>query len=47
MKLNRVNFNNIIEKYKSIGKGNVRLTQSTLFLTKTLIAQKPFITLMF
>jgi ethanolamine utilization protein EutA (predicted chaperonin) len=40
MKLNRVNFNNIIEKYKSIGKGNVRLTQSTLFLTKDIDSTK-------
>jgi hypothetical protein len=34
MKLNRVNFQNIIDKYRSMGKGNVRLTQSSLFLVK-------------
>lgn len=32
--ISRVNFSNIIAKYKQLGKGNVRLTQSTLFLTK-------------
>lgn len=34
--ISRVNFSNIIAKYKQLGKGNVRLTQSSLFLTKTL-----------
>jgi hypothetical protein len=30
----RINFKTILAKYQNIGKGNVRLTQSTLFLTK-------------
>ena len=30
----RINFNTIFAKYKRLGKGNVRLTQSSLFLTK-------------
>ena len=30
----RINFKTILEKYSKIGKGNVRLTQSTLFLTR-------------
>lgn len=32
--LSRVNYNLIYAKYKRLGKGNVRLTQSTLILTK-------------
>jgi len=32
--LSRVNYNLIYAKYKRLGKGNVRLTQSTLVLTK-------------
>lgn len=32
--MTRVNFQTIIAKYRNLGKGNVRLTQSTLFLTK-------------
>jgi hypothetical protein len=35
--MGRVNFANIISKYKGIGKGNVRLTQSTLILTKPIL----------
>jgi hypothetical protein len=34
----RINFKTIIEKYSKIGKGNVRLTQSTLFLTRPISA---------
>lgn len=30
----RINFKTILAKYQALGKGNVRLTQSTLFLTK-------------
>jgi hypothetical protein len=30
----RINFKTILAKYQNVGKGNVRLTQSTLFLTK-------------
>lgn len=30
----RINFKTILAKYQQIGKGNVRLTQSTLFLTR-------------
>ena len=30
----RINFKTIIAKYAKLGKGNVRLTQSTLYLTK-------------
>jgi len=30
----RINFKTILAKYQQVGKGNVRLTQSTLFLTK-------------
>tara|TARA_R110002126_G_scaffold261996_1_gene404851 strand:- start:7992 stop:8666 length:675 start_codon:yes stop_codon:yes gene_type:complete len=30
----RVNYNVIAQKYRNVGKGNVRLTQSSLFLTK-------------
>lgn len=30
----RINFKTILAKYQAVGKGNVRLTQSTLFLTK-------------
>lgn len=36
--VNRVNFSTIINKYNNIGKGNVRLTQSTLFLTRPISA---------
>ena len=32
--MGRINFNVIINKYKTLGKGNVRLTQSSLFLRK-------------
>jgi len=32
--MGRVNFNTIFARYKRVGKANVRLTQSTLFLTK-------------
>lgn len=32
--MSRVNFNQIFAKYARLGKGNVRLTQSSLFLTK-------------
>lgn len=35
--MGRVNFANIISKYKGIGKGNVRLTQSTLILSKPIV----------
>jgi hypothetical protein len=34
----RVNFKVIIDKYRALGKANVRLTQSTLFLTKPIQA---------
>jgi hypothetical protein len=34
----RINFKTILEKYSKIGKGNVRLTQSTLFLTRPISA---------
>lgn len=34
MKASRVNFANIYSKYQKLGKSNVRLTQSSLFLTK-------------
>lgn len=37
----RVNFNTIIAKYRALGKANVRLTQSSLFLTKPI---KPTVT---
>jgi hypothetical protein len=30
----RVNYNTILNKYKALGKGNVRLTRSTLYLSK-------------
>jgi hypothetical protein len=30
----RINFKTILAKYQNVGKGNVRLTQSTLFLTR-------------
>lgn len=30
----RINFKTILAKYQNVGKGNVRLTQSTLFLSK-------------
>lgn len=33
----RVNFKTILAKYQNINKGNVRLTQSTLFLTKPIV----------
>lgn len=32
----RVNFKTIIDKYRAQGKGNVRLTQSTLYLSKAI-----------
>jgi len=32
--MGRVNYNVIAQKYRNVGKGNVRLTQSSLFLTK-------------
>lgn len=32
--MGRVNYSVIAQKYRNIGKGNVRLTQSSLFLTK-------------
>jgi len=35
--MGRINFANIISKYNKIGKGNVRLTQSTLILTKPIV----------
>jgi hypothetical protein len=35
--MGRINFANIISKYNKIGKGNVRLTQSTLILTKPIL----------
>jgi len=34
----RVNFNTIFAKYRKLGKGSVRLTQSTLFLSKPISA---------
>ena len=34
----RINFKTIIAKYAKLGKGNVRLTQSTLYLTKPINA---------
>jgi hypothetical protein len=34
----RVNYNVIAQKYRNVGKGNVRLTQSSLFLTKPINA---------
>jgi len=36
----RANFDLIYSKYKAMGKGNVRLTQSSLFLTKDIDATK-------
>jgi len=36
--MGRVNFSVIFAKYNKIGKGNVRLTQSTLILTKPIVA---------
>ena len=35
----RINYNTIIAKYRALGKGNVRLTQSSLFLTKDINSQ--------
>ena len=35
--MGRINYANIISKYNKIGKGNVRLTQSTLILTKPIL----------
>ena len=35
---NRVNFKTILNKYSNVGKGNVRLTQSTLILSKPISA---------
>ena len=34
----RINYANIISKYRNIGKGAVRLTQSSLYLTKPIVA---------
>lgn len=34
----RINYATIIEKYKKVNKGNVRLTQSTLYLSKPISA---------
>jgi hypothetical protein len=36
--MGRVNFSTIFAKYNKIGKGNVRLTQSTLILTKPIVS---------
>lgn len=38
--MSRVNYANILNRYKAIGKGNVRLTQSTLILSKPLSASQ-------
>lgn len=38
MKSSRVNFKTILNKYSNVGKGNVRLTQSTLILSKPISA---------
>jgi len=35
--MGRVNFANIISKYNKLGKGNVRLTQSTLLISKPIL----------
>ena len=35
--MGRINFANIISKYNKIGKGNVRLTQSTLIISKPIL----------
>jgi hypothetical protein len=35
--MGRLNFANIISKYNKIGKGNVRLTQSTLIISKPIL----------
>ncbi|MFZ9455489.1 MAG: hypothetical protein ACO27Q_09685, partial [Bacteroidia bacterium] len=34
----RLNYANIISKYRNIGKGAVRLTQSSLYLSKPIVA---------
>ena len=36
--MGRINYANIMAKYRAVNKGNVRLTQSTLFLTKPINA---------
>lgn len=36
--MGRINFANIISKYNKVGKGNVRLTQSTLIISKPILA---------
>jgi hypothetical protein len=38
MKSSRINFKTILGKYSNVGKGNVRLTQSTLILSKPISA---------
>ncbi len=38
--MSRVNYANILNRYKAIGKGNVRLTQSTLILSKPISASQ-------
>ena len=38
--MSRVNFKTILDRYKAVGKSNVRLTQSSLFLTKPIDATK-------
>lgn len=38
--MSRVNYSNILSRYKAIGKGNVRLTQSTLILSKPISASQ-------
>lgn len=35
--MGRINFANIISKYNKLGKGNVRLTQSTLIISKPIL----------
>ena len=40
MKQSRVNFANIYAKYQALGKGNVRLTQSSLYLLQDISASK-------
>ena len=36
--MSRINYANIMAKYKTIGKGAVRLTQSSLYLTKPIVS---------
>lgn len=38
--MGRLNYSTILAKYKRAGKGNVRLTQSTLFMSKAIDATK-------